>query len=100
MAPDAENSIPYERTGNSDIRVITATGGAERAITVDTPYDFSPGWSPDGKFLAFTSWRPEGSQIRLVPAEGWRIANASPRDPLEQFNGLLMVAESIIMGAR
>ncbi|HET9218882.1 MAG TPA: hypothetical protein VFR18_18005 [Terriglobia bacterium] len=59
-----------ERNGNSDIWIISAGGDGERAVTLEPGYDISPSWSPNGRVVAFTTWTPQGRQIRRVQAEG------------------------------
>lgn len=67
MAPDAFDS---DRLGNSDIYVMPVGGGEPRQVTADPSYDFAPTWSPDGKELAFFSWRNESRDVFVVPAGG------------------------------
>lgn len=50
-----------------DIVTIPAEGGDWVSVTNDPPLDWSPAWSPDGKFLYFASDR--GGSMNL-----WRIA--------------------------
>jgi dipeptidyl aminopeptidase/acylaminoacyl peptidase len=56
--------------------------------TSEEPYQFTggraldanPRWSPDGRFLAFTSNRSETGQIYVIPASGgepWAVTNGS-----------------------
>jgi Tol biopolymer transport system component len=53
--------------GQRDIFTIPATGGTPVAVTKDPAIDWSPVWSPDGRFIYFSSDR--GGAMNL-----WRVA--------------------------
>ena len=55
--------------GASNIWVVQTTGGAAMQLT-QSGHDSSPGWSPDGKTLAFLSSRSGDSQVYLLSMEG------------------------------
>jgi Tol biopolymer transport system component len=55
------------KTGARDIRTVSAEGGDSVSVTEDAALDWSPVWSPDGKFLYFLSNR--GGTANL-----WRVA--------------------------
>jgi len=57
-------SVPFSER---DICTISAKGGEPLCVTDDPALDWSPAWSPDGKFLYFSSDR--GGSVNL-----WRIA--------------------------
>ena len=55
----------------SAIWVVDTAGGDPRQFTAGTKRDGSPRWSPDGRWLAFTSERGEDKpQIAVMPAGG------------------------------
>jgi dipeptidyl aminopeptidase/acylaminoacyl peptidase len=56
--------------GDSDIYVISAQGGPARRLTHSEGRDDQPRFSPDGRWLAFTSARSGEAQIWLLPLEG------------------------------
>ena len=56
---------------NSDIWLVSTSGGAPRQLTRSPKADGSPRWSPDGTWLAFVSAREERPQIyRINPLGG------------------------------
>lgn len=59
--------------GQRDLWTIAATGGTPLAVTDDVDFDWNPVWSPDGKYLYFSSDR--GGQMNL-----WRV-------PIEEQTG-------------
>ncbi len=55
----------------SAIWVVDSSGGEPRQFTAGTKRDGSPRWSPDGKWLAFTTERGEDKpQLALLAADG------------------------------
>ena len=52
------------RSGNAEIYVMDADGGNQRRLTNHPDRDFSPSWSPDGKWIAFVSNRDGHVNIR------------------------------------
>ena len=53
-----------------DLWTVPAAGGVAIPLTEHEALDAYPHWSPDGKFIAFTSTRTGNSDIFLVPAQG------------------------------
>jgi dipeptidyl aminopeptidase/acylaminoacyl peptidase len=56
--------------GDSDIYMISSKGGEIHRLTHNEGRDSQPRFSPDGKWLAFTSSRSGESQIWLLPLGG------------------------------
>ena len=65
--------VKQDRAGNAHIWMISFDGNNERQITNSEQSESAPRWSPDGKYLAFTSSRPgaaRGNQVWLLPRDG------------------------------
>jgi hypothetical protein len=58
-----------ERTGNAEIWLLDEDG-RELQLTHDRSADLAPVWSPDGKYIAFESWRDGNSEIYLIEDDG------------------------------
>ena len=65
--------VKEDRNGNGHIWMINYDGTGNRQVTSSEQTEGSPRFSPDGKYLAFTSTRPgpaRGSQVWLLPLSG------------------------------
>ncbi|HLV81633.1 MAG TPA: S41 family peptidase [Chthonomonadaceae bacterium] len=67
LSPDGK-TLCFVYLGN--LWKVPATGGVASRLTVDEDLDAYPRWSPDGKWIAFTSLRTGNFDIFLIPAEG------------------------------
>lgn len=62
-----------EDKSNSHIWMVSYDGKTDRQITFSQDSESSPRWSPDGKYLSFTSSRPgkaKGNQLWLLDRNG------------------------------
>src|SRR5213079_705964 len=62
-----------EDKSNTHIWMVSYDGKTDRQITFSQDNESSPRWSPDGKYLAFTSSRPgkaRGNQVWLLDRRG------------------------------
>jgi len=65
--------VKGDKGGNAHIWMISYDGSNNQQITNSDQSESAPRWSPDGKYLSFTSSRPgaaRGNQIWLLPRSG------------------------------
>ena len=67
ISPDGK-SLAFSYKG--DIYTVPADGGEAKAITSNDSYDSDPMWSPDGKYIVFTSYREGTKDIFRTEAKG------------------------------
>lgn len=78
-----------------DVYALPITGGEARALTHGVAWDMQPRYSPDGKFIAFTSdrgggdnlWvmKRDGSEPQAVTQEKFRLLNSPAWSPDGQY---------------
>ena len=44
--------------------------GTPRRLTSSQAGEFAPVWSPDGRWIAYVTWEPDGGHVWKIPAEG------------------------------
>lgn len=54
----------------SRLYVMDLPGGKPRRLTDAQVGEFAPVWSPDGRWIAYTTWGPEGGHIWKISADG------------------------------
>ena len=59
-----------ENKSNSDLYLISSTGGDPKRLTTSSSADNNPRWSPDSKTIAFISTRSGDGQIWLIDIYG------------------------------
>jgi len=67
VSPDG-NEIAFDLLG--DIYTIPMTGGEAKALTTGIAWDMQPRYSPNGKWIAFTSDRAGGDNIWIMNRDG------------------------------
>jgi TolB protein len=70
-SPDEREIVFYSaRSGDREIWVMPAAGGAARRLTHTPGMDSVPSWSPDGGVIVYRSERPGNSEIWTVTSDG------------------------------
>ena len=67
--------------------VAPATGGVAHRITVHNAYDAYPRWSPDGKWIAFSSDRWGNYDVFIVPADGGQVLRLTYHSAWDRVTG-------------
>ncbi len=67
LSPDGK-TICFTYLG--DLWTVPSAGGTASRLTIHEGLDAMPRWSPDGKFIAFSSLRSGNVDIFLIPAAG------------------------------
>ena len=52
--------------------IMDMPAGTPKRLTTSTDGEFTPVWSPDGKYIAYVSWNEDGGDIWRVAASGGR----------------------------
>ena len=86
--PQAQIAFTSERDGHRQIYVMDADGGNQRRLSNNPFCEFDPSWSPDGKYIAFTSTGRQNTagghwRIYVMDADGGnkrRLSNGAVDD--------------------
>ena len=88
LSPDGETLV-FDLLG--DIYTMPASGGEAKALMTDIAWQMQPRFSPDGKYIAFTSdedggdnlWimKTDGSEAKAVTTETFRLLNSPAWSP-------------------
>jgi tricorn protease len=69
-SPDGK-TICFTYLGN--LWTVPTSGGIATRLTIHETIDYSPRWSPDGKWIAFSSFRNGHADIFLIPSTGGEV---------------------------
>ena len=84
-----------DQSGNRDIYTVPVAGGTPVAVTNDAATDWSPAWSPDGRYLFFSSDRGGSMnlwRIRIDEQSGRTLGPPEPVTTPSLNSGLLSVS--------
>jgi serine/threonine protein kinase len=82
-----------------DIWTVAANGGDPVAITIDSYMDWNPVWSPDGRYLYFSSDRGGSMnlwRVRIDEKTGKTLASPEPVTMPSQWSGFISFARDAL----
>jgi tricorn protease len=97
ISPDGK-SIAFSYMG--DIWIVDSSGGMARMLTSHEAHETSPAFSPDGKWLAFSSNRHGGYDLFVVPVQGGRPRRLTFDSAAEMANGWTPDGKRILFTSR
>ncbi len=74
-----------DRSGNTDLYVMSAAGGEARQVTTDPAGDYGAAWSPDSRSIVFHSLRNGNRDIFTVDADGTGLRQRTS-DPAQELD--------------
>lgn len=80
---------------DSDIWSVPTEGGTASRITAMAGHESRPVYSPDGKWIAFTSTQTGNADIYVVPAEGGKITQLTFNDATDNMESWSWDSKSI-----
>ena len=86
ISPDAK-TIAFEYHG--DIYTVAASGGEAKRLTSHSAYDGFPKFSPDGKWIAFSSERYGSPDIFIISPKGGKPIRLTTNSSIETIQGWL-----------
>ncbi len=77
---DAHGVSAYNDPNTAEIFVMNADGANLHKLTDNQTIDITPGWSPDGKQIAFSSNRDGAFQVYVMDADGSNVRQLTTGD--------------------
>ncbi len=81
----SDRVTPANPTGDSEIFTMKPDGTGVTQLTDNTATDNNPAWSPDGKRIAFSSFRDGNFEVYTMRANGTAQTNRSDNEALTDF---------------
>jgi eukaryotic-like serine/threonine-protein kinase len=74
VSPDGSKAVIVQndatQPGNADLWIVDLTSGATTRFTFDPAFDGQPVWSPDGRYVAWQSFRGDSPDVYRKAADG------------------------------
>jgi tricorn protease len=96
ISPDGEK-IAFSYLG--DIWIVDRIGGIARPVTLHEAHDFMPAFSPDGRWLAFSSNRHGSYDVFVVPVRGGKPRRLTFDSASDIVNGWSPDGKSILFSS-
>jgi len=96
ISPDGEK-IAFSYLG--DIWIVDRIGGIARPVTLHEAHDFMPSFSPDGRWVAFSSNRHGSYDVFVVPARGGKPRRLTFDSASDIVNGWSPDGKSILFSS-
>lgn len=91
------DTVVFEAGGN--LWKVGLDGGVATELTSDSGFDFSPHFSPDGRWVAFTGWFEGNTDVYVVPAAGGKVRRLTFHSINNVMDGKLKPGlDNIVMG--
>ena len=83
FSPSGQRIVYWSNTGGQrDIYTVDAAGGTPVAVTNDGAIDWSPVWSPDGRFIYFSSDRGGAMNLWRIAVDASKGTPTAPPEPV------------------
>ncbi len=96
--PTLHNStLVFEAGGN--LWKVNWKGGVATQLTSDSGFDFSPHFSPDGRWVAFTGWYEGNTDVYVIPTSGGTVRRLTFHSINANMGGKLRPSlDNIVLG--